>query len=343
MNNLTKRQKFILTLVIHEFIRTAIPVGSKHLVEKYNLNISSATVRNELAELTEQGYLRQLHTSAGREPTEEGYRYFVGRLLRENDLDETTRNMITHQFYQTSHNVEQWMRLAASILASQSQSASIVTSPRVEQAKFKHLELISTHGQQVLMVLVLIGGEVHQNILTLEEPITQEELTTTAGMLTSTFHGMDLSSIQANVQKFHTLSRTIAEWVVAEMRSQDSVITGEVYLDGMNFFLEKPEFAHADEARRALRVLEERPLLQDLLSRTMLPETADGVQVLIGGEGRLDELRECSVILAKYGMPGYAMGTLGVLGPMRMFYGRSISTIRFVSGLLSDMVAEQLG
>ena len=116
----TERQKFLLALVVHEYARTAAPVGSRYLVEHYNLDMSSATVRNELAALTEMGYLRQPHTSAGRVPTEEGYRYFVGRLLQETELPDTVRRTITHQFYQMRNDVDQWMRLAASVLAHQS-------------------------------------------------------------------------------------------------------------------------------------------------------------------------------------------------------------------------------
>ena len=180
MKELTDRQKNILTLVIHEYIRSAEPVGSKHIVENYRLDLSSATVRNELAELTEQGYLRQPHTSAGRVPTEEGYRYFVGRLMNETHLPEDTRRTISHQFYQMPNDVNQWMKLAASVLASQSKGASLVTAPHPQQAHFKHLELVSTHGRQVLAVMVVEGGAIHQTLLTLEEPASQESLSSMA-------------------------------------------------------------------------------------------------------------------------------------------------------------------
>jgi len=343
MEILSDRQKFILSLVIHEFTKTAAPVGSKNLVEKYQLDFSSATVRNELSALTEMGYLRQPHTSAGREPTEDGYRYFVGRLLRENELPESMRKMITHQFYQSRHDVDQWMRLAASILANQSRAASLITAPHTETARFRHLELISTHGNQVLMVLVLMGGEVHQRILTLDEPISQEKLSTTTGWLSSLYHGMDAIAIRANSLEVQDFDLLVTQWVLAEMDQIDSLISGEIYLDGFTNVLAEPEFLHSGEARKALKVLEERSLLQNLLTRVMPSDAVDGVQVLIGGEGTFDELSECSVILAKYGSPGYVTGTLGILGPIRMYYGRSISTIRFVSNLLSEMVVEQLG
>lgn len=342
MNELTERQKFILTLVVHEHIRSAVPIGSEHLVKHYQLDISSATVRNEMSALTEMGYLRQPHTSAGRVPTEEGYRYFVSRLVQDTELPDTTRRMISHQFYQTRNDAEEWMRLAASVLAHQSRVASLVTAPHPEKARLKHLELISTRGRQVLMVTVTIGGEIHQRIVTVNEPVTQELLSTTAHRITNLFEGKSAAEIKALRAQLQGLDAEIINWLVEEMNQADSLGAGDIYLDGLTNVLAEPEFSGSDEARRALRLLEERPLLYDLLSRTRSGSGVGGVQVLIGGEGTWDEFRQWSMVLARYGQPGLATGTLGVIGPMRMPYGRAISTVRFLAGILSDMVTGSL-
>jgi heat-inducible transcriptional repressor len=342
MINLTDRQKFILTLVVHEYIRSAVPIGSEHLVKNYQLEFSSATVRNEMSALTEMGYLRQPHTSAGRVPTEEGYRYFVSRLVQDTDLPDTTRRMIIHQFYQTRNDVEEWMRLAASVLAHQSRVASLITAPHPDKAHLKHLELISTRGRQVLMVTVTVGGEIHQRIVTLNEPITQEVLSITAQRLNTLFEGKDTNDILALRSQLQGMDIEIINWLVEEMNQADSQGSGNIYLDGLTNVLSEPEFSGSDEARRALKLLEERPLLYDLLSRAGASSGIGGVQVLIGGEGNWDEFREWSLVLARYGQPGLATGTLGVIGPMRMPYGRAISTVRFLSGILSDMVTGSL-
>lgn len=342
MNELTERQRFILALVVHEYARTAAPVGSRYLVEHYRLDMSSATVRNEMAALTEQGYLRQPHTSAGRAPTEEGYRYFVGELLHETTLPEALRHTISHQFYQTRHDVDQWMRLAASVLAHQSHAASLVTAPHPEKLQFKHLELISTRGRQVLMVLVLFGGEVRQRLMTLSEPVSQEQLSACADRLTRDLTESDVDSIIASRSNYSGLELDVLNWIVQDMDQARSQVSNDVYLDGLTNVLAEPEFSGSEEARRALRLLEERSMLQDLLNRTVLSSSATGVQILIGGEGTWEELRQCAVILARYGTPGLATGTLGVLGPLRLPYGRTISTMRFLSGLLSDLVTETL-
>jgi len=336
-----ERQRLILALIIHEYVETAQPVGSHHLVERYDLGVSSATVRNTLSELTEIGYLRQPHTSAGRVPTEEGYRYFVRQLMGQSDLPAPIKRTITHQFYQAGHDVEHWMRLAASVLAHQSQAAALVTSPIPQQAFFKHLELIATHGRQVLMVLVLAGGEVHQQMLALAEPVSQEQLSATATRLNQVCQGLDADGIQAMVSQ-DALEQDVLRLIRDEMSRMGSSLTGEVYRDGLTNVLAEPEFVESETARKALRVLEERQLLEDLLSRTVLTHGVEGVQVLIGGEGTWQELRECSMVLARYGVPGISTGALGVLGPIRMSYGRTISTVRFISGLLSDLVAERL-
>ena len=342
MNNLTERQKLILALIIRDYIETAQPIGSRYLVENYNLNVSSATVRNDMLALTETGYLRQPHTSAGRIPTEDGYRFFVRQLMGHTELPSTTKRTIVHQFYQAGMDIDRWMRLAASVLAHQSQAASLVTAPRSERSVFKHLELISTRGRQVLMVLVLSGGEVNQQMLTLAEPISQERLSIVAQSFNDLLLGLDSESIAALSVKFDALEQEIITLILDDLRHTSDMLTGEIYHDGLAHVLTEPEFETADIARNALRVFEERQLLEDLLTRTVLSNDLSGVQVLIGGEGNWEELRDFSMVLARYGAPGLATGTLGVLGPIRMPYGRTISTVRFVASLLSDLVEDIL-
>lgn len=340
MTDLSERQKVVLALVIRDYIELAQPVGSNHLVEAYGLQMSSATIRNEMVVLTELGYLRQPHTSAGRVPTEDGYRYFVRQLMGHTELPDTTKRTISHQFYQAGLDVDRWMRLAASVLAQQSQAASLVTAPHPEQPVFKHIELISTHGRQVLMVLVLAAGEVSQQMLALAEPVPQERLSTTAQRLNELLLGLKADEIIILNPQLDALERDIVRLVLEDMHRLGDVITGEVYRDGLTHVLAEPEFSEVEAARNAMRILEERSLLEDLLSRTLINSEMGGVQVLIGGEGTWQELRDCSMILARYGVPGLATGMLGVLGPIRMPYGRTISTVRFVARLLSDLVTD---
>jgi heat-inducible transcriptional repressor len=343
MSELTERQKTILMLVIRDYIETAQPVGSNALVKRYHLDLSSATVRNELSALDEMGFLRQPHTSAGRIPTEEGYRFFVGQMMHQAELPEAVQHTITHQFYQARPDVEQWMTLAASVLAHQSQGVSVVTAPHAEQSLFKHVELISTQGRQVLMVMVMAGGEVSQQILTLAEPVSQERLSQTATRLNRLLAGLAVEAISALPARSDALDQDILTLVIQEMRRMTESVSGNIYTDGLTNVLAEPEFAESDDARRALRLFEERSTLQDLLARTTTSSMVGGLQVLIGGEGGWEELRQCSMVLARYGVPGLATGMLGVLGPMRMSYAKTIPTVRFVAGLLSDLVNDSIG
>ena len=340
--DLTDRQKLILTLIIHEHIRTAQPVGSKTLVDKYELRMSSATVRNEMAALTDYELLRQPHTSAGRVPTEEGYRFFVGNLVHKSGLPTNTRRTITHQFYQSRQDIEQWLRLAASVLANQSQAASLVTAPHAEKAIFKHLELIATRGRQVLMVLVLVGGEIRQQFISLNEPVSQERLSNIAAQISNICVRCDVEQISRLQNQMNALGKDILDILIAEMTLIEEAPTGEIYLDGLTNVLSEPEFSESDEARQALHILEERSLLENLLASTVMNSDVGGIQVLIGGEGTWEELRQCSVVLARYGDPATMTGSIGVLGPIRMPYDRTISTVRFVANVLSDLVSETL-
>jgi heat-inducible transcriptional repressor len=342
MSNLTDRQKTLLLLIIRDYIDSAQPVGSKRLAERYHLDLSSATIRNEMGALTEMGYLRQPHTSAGRVPTEEGYRYFVSEMMQDAELPETVQHTISHQFYQARPDMDQWMILAASILAHQSQGVSVITAPHAQQAKYKHVELISTQGRQVLMVLVMAGGEVSQQILTLAEPVAQERLSQTATRLNALLAGLAVDAISTLPHRSDALDQDILFLILQDMRRAAASTSGEVYTDGLTNVLGEPEFTGSDEARKTLRLFEEPSTLQDLLARTTTNSNIGGLQVLIGGEGEWDELRQCSMVIARYGVPGRATGALGVLGPMRMSYARTIPTVRYVAGLLSDLVNDTI-
>ena len=342
MTDLTDRQQTLLLLIIRDYIETAQPVGSKRLVEHYHLRLSTATIRNEMGALTEMGYLRQPHTSAGRVPTEEGYRYFVSQMMNQAELPASIQATISHQFYQARNGVDQWMTLAASVLAHQSQGISVVTAPHAEMAKYKHVELISTQGRQVLMVLVMAGGEVSQQILTLAEPVSQERLSQTASRLNGLLVGLSVDAIAALPARSDALDQDILSIIVQDMRRAAQSVSGEIYTDGLTNVLSEPEFAELDDARRALKIFEERSTLQHLLARTTINSNIGALQVLVGGEGEWEELRQCSIVLARYGVPGLATGMLGVLGPMRMSYARAIPTVRYVAGLLSDMVNDTI-
>jgi heat-inducible transcriptional repressor len=194
----------------------------------------------------------------------------------------------------------------------------------------------------VLMVLVMVGGEVSQQLLTLAEPVLQERLSQAAAHLNGPLAGHTVDDIAALSTRSDPLEQDIVTLIVQEMRRTAESTSGEIYTDGLTNVLSEPEFTESDDARRALKLFEERSTLQDLLARSMTNSTVGGLQVLIGGEGGWEELRQCSMVLARYGVPGLATGTLAVLGPMRMSYARAIPAVRYVAGVLSDLVNDRI-
>lgn len=341
MQKLTERQEFLLGLIVREYVESAQPVASKNLVDKFRLDFSSATTRNDMLTLTEAGYLRQPHTSAGRVPTEDGYRYFVQRLLGETELPAAEKRTISHQFFQARGDMDQWMRLAAAILARHSSAASLVTAPMADKAIFRQLQLISIKGRQTLLVLVLQDGKVQQQFISLDEPLDQEDLSQTANQINQQLDGKDAAGAEALLEAMTPMIRAVASVVTDLMHHADFVATAVIVHDGLTNVIQAPEFSDPDLATRTLRMLEEQNLLGEFLSRALGSEVG-GVQVVIGGEGDWEDLRDCSIVIARYGAPGLATGTLGVIGPMRMAYGKTISAVRYVSSVMSDLVSESL-
>ena len=340
MEELSSRQQMILSLVVREYVSTAAPVGSKGLAEKFKLGVSSATIRNDLARLEELGYLSHPHTSAGRMPTEAGYRYFVERLMGEAKLPLEEERTIAHQFHQVQQDVEQWVKLAAAVLARTSRSAALITAPQATRARFKHVQLISTHGPMVLLILVLQDGSVKQEMLTLAQTLAQDALDEVSRRLSNACENLSAEGINALRPTLPVFEAEIAGVVADILQQAEARTANPVYRDGLAQVLKQPEFERREESETLLRVMEEHSsLLEDVLANALNPNVG-GVQVVIGGEGRWRELRDCSLVLARYGVPDYAIGALGVLGPMRMPYNRTISTVRYVADLMSDLVSD---
>lgn len=337
--DLTERQQKILALVVREYINKPEPVGSKLLVENYLTNVSSATIRNDMALLEELGLLTAPHTSAGRIPTEAGYRYFVKWLLNEPDLPLEEQKIISGEFSNAPNDVEVWMRLAVTTLVRTSRGAAFVTAPRTINSQYKHLALISTYGRMVMMVLVLHGGDVRQQILTLADTLSQETLSTVANRLNSICDGLNYEQLRAKARTLdNELEREIIEIVAMLLEENDKMYAPVAFQDGLSELL--PEFTESEGAQQALRIMEERTLLTAIVSEVLTQRTGD-VQVIIAGNGRWHEVRHLSMVLSNYGIRGRSEGTLAVLGPTRMRYGRAIAGMRYVAGLMSNLLLDR--
>ena len=337
---LSERQQNILRLIVQEYIKTANPVGSQTIVKTYNLGVSSATIRNDMVVLEASGYLMQPHTSAGRVPTESGYRYFVEKLMEQVELPTEDQRLISHQFHQTRLDLDQWLRLSAAVLAHTSHNAALITAPKSTLCHLKHIELISIRDNIVLLILVLQGGTLKQQIITLDSPIEQDELIPLAQQLNGLWAGLNAKSIAATATTLSEVAIKVSDMVVETMRRIDTRRSSDIYRDGLLNILNNPEFKHRDGIQQIIRALEERQVVEQLVGEAL---EHGGVQIIIGGEGKWEEFSEVGIVLARYGIEDEATGAMGVLGPLRMPYSRTVSVVRYMSRLMSNLISDLYG
>lgn len=333
---LTARRRSILKIIVGEYIDTALPVGSSNIVRKYNLAISPATIRNDMAELEIEGFITHPHTSAGRVPSDKGYRYYVEFLMDDAGLPPAEQHMIRHQFHQVESDLEEWSRLAAAVLAHAVRNAAVVSLPKAHEARFKHLHLFPLQDERAMCVLVLQEGLLKQQLIALPELTTAEELARVARRLNDLFAGLTALDISGLSIGLTAVESAVTDIVLRVMRARDSQLCDELRLDGLRHILAQPEFANAHKLRDILDVLEE-STLKSILSHWLV---ADDIEIVIGEENEPGALRECSLVLARYGAPGLAAGVLGVLGPTRMNYARAISATRYLAALMSQLLTE---
>jgi heat-inducible transcriptional repressor len=340
---LSERQTLVLELVIRQYVETAEPVGSRNVAERHALDVSSATVRAEMKELEGQGYLTHPHTSSGRVPTDKGYRFYVETLMREEEVPREVQRTIRHQFHQVEHGQEAWVHLAASVLAQAVENAAVVTAPRTEACRLKHVELVHLNDRTVLLVIVLDRGRLKQQILSLNDDVTQDELSAVSAKLNGAFAGSATVELTLEDIELTELERDVMDVVASTMLAIDEGGSDEAYLDGLRHVLKQPEFANSERALGLLELLDERTFVRVIPLHALARE---GVTVIIGGANpRLasagEAMRSCSVVVGAYGAPGVATGALAVLGPTRMDYSRTISTVRYLSNVMSELVLEQ--
>ena len=337
------RAQAILRAVIEEYVTTATPVGSQALVERYRLGVSSATVRSILAELEANGLLTHPHTSAGRIPTDAGYRFFVESIVDAVPLPAVEQLMIRHQFGQVEFASEHWFRLAATTLASVTRSAGLATPAKPLDAHIRRIDLVAINERMASLILVLREGSIKQALITLDgdDAIDQPTLNQVAALLNQRLIDLTASRAAArlatlrNDLRVEALARRVGDRIVKIVREYDAAAIEEVFSDGLLNVMEAPEFAQSDKLRRVFSALENRAYLGELVGSVA---DAGQIQVFIGHENQPLEMRDVSLVLAPYGRPGRAIGVVGVLGPTRMSYSQAIGTVRFVSGLMNELV-----
>ena len=333
--DLDSRARQVFGAVIREYIATAEPVASAQLVRGYRLDVSTATVRNELAALEDAGLLTHPHTSAGRVPTDLGYRYFIETLMPSPSLRADEQVTVSHQFQQALQDTAAWLRVAASSLARLTAEASIVTPPASKRSTLRHVEVVPIHERRVLLVVVVEGGAVHQQVFELGTPTTAEHLRRLSSRLTESLGGATATKVQAAISAESGVDAEITRALARILEDYETFRAREVYVDGFQNILAQPEFAETDRSRAMLSLFEDHTRLAEILPLDL----GDGeVHITIGREHRHESLRDCSLVVGRYGASGDVVGFVGVVGPTRMDYARSIGAVRYVGSLMSDLV-----
>jgi heat-inducible transcriptional repressor len=332
------RKQAILRAVVQEFTTNAVPVGSQALQSRYFFNLSSATIRSELAELADLGYLAQPHTSAGRIPTDSGYRYFVDFLMDTETVPERVGLFIDTELKQAPADVQGMVERVAMTVAAVTQNASVASAPQGSQARVKHVDLVSLEPTEVLLILLLEGNLLRQQVLQVTQPCTQADLTAVAARLNSSLVGRGGEDVR---QQYETtslgLDKELLGRIVAVLDLYEKGTESLVVHDGVRNLLRQPEFADSSRVQQVLEVLEETRYLTVLL-RELIGES--DLQIVIGSENVSSQLQGCAVVLTTYGPSNRLKGVLGVVGPTRMAYSQTVARLQAVARSASERMAE---
>jgi heat-inducible transcriptional repressor len=336
---LSVRSESILKSIVGQYIVKAVPVPSQSVINDFDLAVSSATVRNEMAHLEQEGYIIRPHPSAGSVPSDKGYRYYV-ETLSDIELPLAEQLLVSHLFHQVERELEEWLNLAATLTAQLVQNVAVVTMPKSANCKFKHLELVALKDSLALVVLVLHGARLRQQLITFDEVISQSGLTTIANKLDAAYSGLTKAKISAKKIKLSTTEQQVTDCLLKIMKDEDEQEYEHTSLDGLHFTLNQPEFRRGHRGQILMELVDCRNLM-----RTITPEelASHEVQVIIGNENKAETIRECSVVIKRYGLPNEAVGIVSVVGPTRMPYGRTISAVHYISSVLNRLVAELYG
>ena len=330
-----ERKKKILQAVIDEYVNTAEPVSSAALVEKYGLNYSSATVRNELAELEKSGYLDKTHTSSGRVPSEKGYRFYVDELIKEDDISLEEMKYIQSKLSTKVNEIEDLAKIATSTLSEITHYTTVAIGPKVETQIIEEIKFVLLGTRMLMVVIVTDSGLVKETIIKYDEDITQSQVETLNNLFNSKLKGKPLSKIDKPMEEYILSEINYSIDVIKPIIDQINKIVDEaetIYLEGANKAFDLPEFKSLELAKNFVNVLDEKEVMLDILDSGM----AKDINVYIGDENDKEELKDFSVVTFKHSIGDKELGTIGIIGPKRMNYSKVISVMKYISKKISE-------
>lgn len=343
---LDERKMKILQAIVKNYLETGEPVGSRTISKYTDLNLSSATIRNEMADLEEQGYILQPHTSAGRIPSDKGYRTYVDEMMKEREtlLESKEKELDDMKDFliEKVDRVETLLQNMAKALAVNTNYATMISTPHLQHNRLKFIQLSSVEGNQILCVMVLEGNIIKNKILSVSEDVENEDILKLNILLNSTLNGLTLeqinlgmiSKITAQAGEQAQLVRNVLDAVAEAIRTEKDM---EIYTSGATNILKYPELSDSERASRLIGTLEEKKLLTNLISDVSADEENRGIQIYIGDETPVQSMKDCSVVTATYELDDGLRGTIGVIGPKRMDYEKVVETLKTVKDQLDDV------
>ena len=339
---LNDRAKRVLHAVIDSYIQTGAPIGSSLLAKTYDFSVSSATLRNIMAELEDLGLLTHPHTSAGRVPTDRGYRYYIDSLISYETDPASLQEHIEQAPALQGGEIHQLMEEASQFLSKLSRHTGIIVAPAEPEGRYKHIEFVRLRGSQVLIIFVTNTGTVLNKLVELDESISQQELNSFSSYLDDELDHWTLSEVrQRLLDRLREEKAGFARLFEQTYRASQEVREQEgekVFIGGASQIFESPEFADIEKIRTLFRAFEDKYKLIKLLDKTA---AAEGIKVFVGSENPFFEMQGCSMVVSNY-QAGNVVGTLGVIGPVRMQYKQVIQVVDYTSRLLSRILDERL-
>ncbi|MGO9119356.1 MAG: heat-inducible transcriptional repressor HrcA [Desulfomonilaceae bacterium] len=340
MNLSEKRYEKILQTIIAEYIATGEPVGSRTISKRSDIGLSAASIRNIMSDLTESGYITQPHVSAGRIPTDLGYRYYVDTRVGLGQVDLKEQAAIESLLSSAVADLRDLLRRSSWILAGLSKQAGIVAAAAVAEQTFKAIEFIKVADDRVLVVLVSTGGSVQNRLIYDEDGIKQETLESYSRMLNDMLKDLDLRQARERIEQELKKEKTLVDVVLAKvLRLGQTILSDdpsrELFIEGQSNILDEPEFAQVERLRALLTTFEQKSNLLKILDKTL---EAQGVQILIGSEHGLDSIESCSIVAYPIHAHEIALGSIAVIGPKRMDYQKVISVVDTTALILTRLL-----
>jgi heat-inducible transcriptional repressor len=331
------RRETVLRVIVEDYITGAMPVASKAIADRYGLQVSPATIRNDTAYLEREGYVIHPHHSAGSIPTDRAYRYYVELIGEDIELP-AAEEYLTYQIFQEAREeLEQWLKTVAAVLARLVRNLVVITAPKPVRCRLKHLDLVLLQDFMALLIVVLYEARIRRQVVSFDRKVTQDELTRLANKLTSSYAGMTSSEILVRKDDLSSEEGLISEHLARVITAEDRLEYGEPHLEGLRLLLSQPEFTSSPSMLRILEVLEGEDWLRNMLSQEL---RRGEVKVVIGEENPEPALQDLSLVTSQYGRADSASGIVGVIGPKRMDYAKTISSLNCFSALLSDAGVE---